>query len=407
MAESAQAGVSVAGPLAGVRVLDVSTLFAGPLIATIMADFGAEVTKIEHPTAGDPARGHGPAKNGVALMWTALARNKKAITLYLGAPEGQEIFRQLVGSTDIVIENFRPGTLERWNLGYQELSKLNEGLILVRVSGFGQFGPYSHRPGFGTLAEAMSGFAHLTGPADGPPTLPPFGLADGTAALAGAAAVMFALYHRDARGGAGQVVDVTLIEPLLTVLGAQPTIFDQLGVLQSRNGNRSGNNAPRNTYRCKDGDWVAVSTSATSVAERVMRLVGHPEVVAEPWFNSGHGRADHADILDRMVAEWVEQRPLDEVLLEFERADAAIAPVYDTRSLMEDPQIVALDAITTVADPELGMVKMQNVMFRLSETPGQIKWTGRPLGADNEEVYRDGLGLSAERLAELQEKRVI
>src|SRR5690606_5390087 len=253
------------GPLTGIRVLDVATLFAGPLAATLLGDFGAEVVKIEHPR-GDPVRGHGAQRDGVGLWWKMLGRIKKSVTLYLGSERGQEIFRQMAAEADVVIENFRPGTLERWGLGYEELSAINPRLVLARVTGFGQFGPYAQRPGFGTLAEAMSGFAAVTGEPDGPPTLPPFGLADGIAALATSFAVMTALRARDAPGR-GQQVDMAIIEPILTLRGPQIIAYDQLGELQTRMGNRSVNNAPRNVYRTADGGWVAVSTSAQSVAE--------------------------------------------------------------------------------------------------------------------------------------------
>ena len=390
--------------LDGVRVIDVATLFAGPLAATILGDFGAEVLKIEHPR-GDPARSHGHAKNGVGLWWKMLARNKKAITLYLGAPAGQDLFRRLVRDADVVVENFRPGTLERWGLGYETLAAINPRLILARVTGFGQFGPYAHRPGFGTLAEAMSGFAHITGQPDGPPTLPPFGLADGIAALATACAILMALRVRDSTGR-GQVIDLAIIEPILTVLGAQPTVYDQLGVVQQRMGNRSANNAPRNTYRTAEGRWVAVSTSTQPVAERVMRLVGRPDVIAEPWFATGHGRAAHADELDAAVGRWIAERSLDEVVSAFEQAEAAVAPIYDVADVLADPQYQALQSIVTVADPELGPLKMQNVLFRLSETPGRIRTTGPRLGEHNAEVF-GRLGIDAEELADLARQGVI
>ncbi|MFF5212769.1 CaiB/BaiF CoA transferase family protein [Streptosporangium sp. NPDC000396] len=383
--------------LDGVRVLDLATLFAGPMAAMLLGDYGAEVIKIEHPAKPDPSRGHGPQ----GLWWKMLGRNKRAITLDLSTAEGQDLLVELVRQADVVIENFRPGTLERWNLSYERLSGANPDLVLARVTGFGQFGPYAKRPGFGTLAEAMSGFAAMTGEPDGPPTLPPFGLADGICALATAFAVMTAL-----RSGRGQVVDLSIIEPILTVLGAQPTIYDQLGVVPPRTGNRSVSNAPRNTYRCKDGAWVAVSTSAQSIAERVMRLVGRPEVIDEPWFASGSGRVAHADELDDAVAAWVAAHTREEVLAAFEQAQAAVAPVYDVRDIMADPQLEALDAITTVEDPELGPVRMQNVMFRLTGTPGEIRWTGRPHGADTDEVL-GALGLSPEELAALRGKGVI
>lgn len=390
--------------LDGVRVIDVATLFAGPLAATILGDFGAEVLKIEHPR-GDPARSHGHAKNGVGLWWKMLARNKKAITLYLGAPAGQDLFRRLVRDADVVVENFRPGTLERWGLGYETLAAINPRLILARVTGFGQFGPYAHRPGFGTLAEAMSGFAHITGQPDGPPTLPPFGLADGIAALATACAILMALRTRDSTGH-GQVIDLAIIEPILTVLGAQPTVYDQLGIVQQRMGNRSANNAPRNTYRTAEGKWVAVSTSTQPVAERVMRLVGRPDVIAEPWFATGHGRAAHADELDAAVGRWIAERSLDEVVSAFEQAEAAVAPIYDVADVLADPQYQALQSIVTVADPELGPLKMQNVLFRLSETPGSIRTTGPRLGEHNAEVF-GRLGIDAEGLADLARQGVI
>lgn len=392
-------------PLDGVRVLDVATLFAGPLIATFLGDFGADVIKIEHPK-GDPIRTHGHSKGGVPLWWKVVGRNKRTVTLNLSTAEGQELFLALAREADVVIENFRPGTLERWNIGPDRLIAENERLVIVRTTGFGQFGPYSARPGFGTLAESMSGFAHITGQPDGPPTLPPFGLADGIAGLAGTAATMFALYSRDARGGKGQVIDLAIIEPILTILGPQPTVYDQLGIVQGRTGNRSFNNAPRNTYRTSDGKWLAISTSATSIAERVMRLVGHPEYIEQPWFGSGAERAKHADELDEAVGSWIAARDQDTVMRAFEEADAAVAPIYDVADVMRDPQYQALHSIIGVPDEELGEVKMQNVMFRMGSTPGAIRWAGRKLGQDNETVYA-AVGVDGERLAELRRKGVV
>ncbi len=390
--------------LEGIRVLDVATLFAGPLAATFLADFGADVLKIEHPR-GDPSRSHGHAKDGIGLWWKMLARNKKAITLYLGSTAGQEIFRELVKDADVVIENFRPGTLERWGLGYEQLSAINPRLILARVTGFGQIGPYAHRPGFGTLAEAMSGFAFMTGQPDGPPTLPPFGLADGIAALTAAYAVMVALRARDA-SGRGQVVDLAIIEPILTVLGGQPTVYDQLGIIQQRTGNRSSNNAPRNTYRAADGKWLAVSTSAQSIAERVLRLVGRPELIEEPWFATGIGRAQHADILDQAVGDWIAVRNSAEVIAAFEAAEAAVAPIYDVADLSADPQYKALGSLIQVPDQDFGPLAMQNVLFRLSETPGSIESTGPHLGEHNDEVF-GRLGIEADRREQLARDGVI
>ncbi|WP_031483442.1 CaiB/BaiF CoA transferase family protein [Streptomyces bicolor] len=391
-----------AAPLAGLRVLDLATLFAGPLAATMLGDFGAEVVKVEHPEKPDPSRGHGPSKDGVGLWWKFLGRNKRTITLNLSKPGGRATFLRLATTADVVIENFRPGTLEKWDLGWPELSAANPRLVLTRVTGFGQFGPYAHRPGFGTLAEAMSGFAALTGEPDAPPTLPPFGLADSIAGLATAYAVLTALAARE-RTGEGQVVDMALIEPMLLALGPQATWYDQLGYVQERTGNRSANNAPRNTYRTADGTWVAVSTSAQSIAERVMHLVGRPDLIDEPWFATGADRARHADVLDRAVGDWIARHTRADVLAAFEKAEAAVAPVQDVREVMTDPQYGALDTITTVDDPELGPLRMQNVLFRLSATPGAIRWAGRPHGADTDEILTD-LGLTPAELAALREE---
>jgi crotonobetainyl-CoA:carnitine CoA-transferase CaiB-like acyl-CoA transferase len=388
-------------PLDGLRVLDLATLFAGPLAATMLGDFGADVIKVEHPRKPDPSRGHGPAKDGVGLWWKLLGRNKRNLTLDLSSRGGRDVLLRLAAQSDVVIENFRPGTLEKWGLGWDELSAANPGLVLARVTGFGQFGPYARRPGFGTLAEAMSGFAAITGEADGPPTLPPFGLADSIAALSTAYAVMAALRSRD-RTGRGQVVDMAIIEPMLTVLGPQPLWYDQLGYVQSRTGNRSGNNAPRNTYRTADGAWLAVSTSAQSVAERVLRLVGHPEFLDEPWFATGSGRAEHADELDEAVGGWIARHDRDEVIAAFEQAEAAVAPVHDIRGVMADEQYRALGSITEVEDEELGTVRMQNVLFRLSETPGAIRWAGRPHGSDTTAVLAE-LGLSEREIVDLRD----
>ena len=398
----------MSGPLQGIRVLDVSTVLAGPLCCQILGDYGADVIKIEHPEKGDSMRGHGPRKDGIPLWWKMLSRNKRCVGLSLSDPDGAGVFLDLVRTADVVVENFRPGTLERWGVGYERMKEVNAGVVLVRVTGFGQTGPYSSRPGFGTLAESMSGFAAITGEPDGPPTLPPFGLADSIAGISAANAAMMALYHRDGRGGTGrgQQIDISILEPIVTVLGPQPIVYDQLGEVQTRRGNRSDNNAPRNTYKTKDGTWVAVSTSADTIARRVMDLVGHPEVIDEPWFATGAGRAAHNDVLDGYVAGWIAQRTRDEVIDAFEAADAAIAPVYDVAGLMDDPHVRATDMITSVADPDFGSVRMQNVLYRMSDTPGSIRWTGRSLGADTDEVL-ESIGVSPQRISELRERGVV
>ena len=397
----------MSGPLQGIRVIDIATLFAGPTAATVLADYGASVVKVEHPR-GDAVRNHGHSKDGVALWWKTLNRNKQAITLDLSTPQGQDLLLRLISEADVLIENFRPGTLERWNLAPDLLMETNPGLVIARVSGFGQFGPYSRRPGFGTLAESMSGFAALTGDRDGPPTLPPFGLADGVAGLSVASAVLMAVLHRDRSDeGRGQVIDCAIIEPIMAMLGPHALVYDQLGIIPPRTGNRSTENAPRNTYLTRDNRWVAISTSAQSIAERVMRLVGFPDLIEEPWFASGRERAKRADLLDKCVGDWIAQRDLEEVVEEFTAAQAAVAPVYDISQIMEDPQYRALDSIVEVDDPQLGRIRMQNLLFRMSETPGEVRWSGRPRGADNRQIYCEELGLSEEELADLARRGVV
>ncbi|OZE21026.1 MULTISPECIES: CaiB/BaiF CoA-transferase family protein [unclassified Rhodococcus (in: high G+C Gram-positive bacteria)] len=394
------------GPLEGIKVLDISTILAGPLVAQILGDFGAEVIKIEHPTKPDGMRGHGLDKDGHPLWWTMIGRNKRTVTLDLGNSQGGALFRRLAAEADVVVENFRPGTLERWGLGYDVLSELNPGLILLRVTGFGQTGPYATRPAFGTLVESMSGFAHLTGEADGPPTLPAFGLADSLAGIAGSSAVSMALLHRTNNGGIGQQIDLDLLSPIMAAVGPGVIYADQLGIDQERTGNRSSNNAPRNLYKTADGHWLAISTSANSIAERVLVLVGHPEVLDEPWFATGRQRAAHADLLDEYVGGWIGERTKDVVIDEFEKAGAAVAPVYKPSDLLSDPQVNAIEMVTTVEDDDLGPVRMQNVMWRMGGSPGRIRYTGRKHGADTDEVLTE-IGCSADEIEAMRRDSVV
>ena len=395
------------GPLAGVRVIDASTILAGPLACQILGDFGADVVKIEHPTKADGMRGHGPAKDGVPLWWKEISRNKRTIGLSLSEPDGAALFLRLAAQADVVVENFRPGTLERWGIGPVELHEANPRLVVLRITGFGQTGPYAARAGFGTLAEAMSGFAHLTGQADGPPTLPAFGLADSIAGIAASSAVSMALLAREKDPeGRGQVIDLNLLEPIMTAVGPGPTVYQQTGEVGTRHGNRSTNNAPRNAYETSDGHWVAVSTSAQSIAERVLRLVGHPEVLDEPWFAAGSTRAEHADVLDEMVGGWIAERTRDEVLAAFEEAGAAVAPIYSARDLVEDPHVRGTGMLREVDDGDLGPMLQHDVMWRMSETPGSIRFTGREHGQDTDEVLGE-LGLDGAELDDLRARGVI
>jgi crotonobetainyl-CoA:carnitine CoA-transferase CaiB-like acyl-CoA transferase len=396
------------GPLEGLRVIDASTILAGPLCAQILGDFGADVVKIEHPVAGDGMRGHGKTKDGLPIWWKEISRNKRTLALNLSAAEGASILLKLAQRSDVLIENFRPGTLERWGIGPDRLHEVNPSLIIVRITGFGQRGPYAARAGFGTLAEAMSGFAYMTGEADGPPTLPAFGLADSLCGIAASSAAAMALWHRERDPDKrGQIIDMSLLEPLMTAVGPAPTVYDQLGIVEERHGNRSTNNAPRNTYRTADGHWLAVSTSAQPIAERVLRLVGHPEVIEEPWFATGDGRAAHADLLDKLVGEWIAERTREDVVDEFTNAGAAIAPVYSAEDIVNDPHIRQTEMLTTVPDPDFGPMLMHNVLWRMSRTPGRIRFTGRPLGADTDALLINELGLDPADVAGLRDRRIV
>jgi crotonobetainyl-CoA:carnitine CoA-transferase CaiB-like acyl-CoA transferase len=394
------------GALDGLRVLDLGVLFAAPLCATLLGDLGADVIKIEHPKHGDPLRGFGWQKNDEALWWKMVARNKRAITLNLSDEAGQEIFLDLVEQADVVLEAFRPGTFERWNLPWERLKERNPNLILVRTSGFGQTGRYSSRPGFGTLAEAMSGFAAITGTADGPPTLPSVALADGVAALASTVMVLAALNHLR-NGGEGQVVDISLVEPLFWLLGPQSTAYDQLGIVQGRTGNASVFTALRNTYQTSDGGWVAISSSSEGIAKRVLRIIGGEEMANDPRFATNTARLAYIEELNAMVAEWMAARTRDEVLAIFEEGEAAIAPVYDAADIAADEYFWEREALVRVPDPELGEIVMQGMIAKLSATPGSIRSTGPKLGQHTDEVLRERLGLDDETIERLRSSGVV
>ena len=390
--------VGSAKPLADVRVLDISNFLAAPLGAMFLADFGADVIKVERPGRGDEVRYWGNDRDGVGLYYKVINRNKKAITLDLHTPLGVEAVKRLVRDVDIVIENYRPGTLERWGLGYDALSAENPALVMVRVTGFGQTGPYRERPGFGTLAEAYAGYAHISGHADGPPLLPGFGLADSTTGLMAAYLAMVAL-HEARRTGRGQIVDLALYETLFTLLGPQVVDYDQLGLVQHRSGSRLPFTAPRNTYRTKDGRWVSIAGSAQSIFERICAALDVPELAQDPRFNENRLRLKNAVALDEALQRAIERFELDELLRRFMRHEAAISPVNDISQIFADAHFAARENIASVPDDELGPLRMQNVVGKFSRTPGAIDAPGPALGAHNREILVERLGFDESELA--------
>jgi crotonobetainyl-CoA:carnitine CoA-transferase CaiB-like acyl-CoA transferase len=395
------------GPLHGLRVVDAATLVAGPMVATMLGEFGADVIKVEQPGTGDPLRTWGDRKDGVGLAWKSVSRNKRCVTIDLRQTDGQALFHQLLDVTDVLVVGNRPSALVRWGIDYESVHPRHPQLVMLHVSGYGRGGPHADRPGFGTLAEAMSGFAQVTGQPDGPPTLPPFMLADGVAAQAATWAVMMALYHRDVRGGQGQLVDVNLIEPLARLVETSTLAFDQLGISPGRVGNRLPASAPRNAYRTADDKWLAISSASPNIAIRVYRSIGRPDLAENPDYVDPIRRQERGLEVDQLVADWVVERTLDEAMKVFLAAEVAAAPVYDAEQLLADEHLVERGTFVRVDDDDLGAVRVQAPVAMLSDTPGHIDHLGPALGADNDVVFGDLLGLDPDRLATLRADGVI
>jgi len=392
------------GALGDLRVIDCSRLIAGGVLATMLADLGADVIKVENPRAGDPLRTW--SKSLGELWWKVYARGKRSITLNLTAPPGQALLRKLVKNADVLIENYVPGTFEKWGLGWEALSRENPRLVMVRVSGWGQDGPYRDRPGFGTMVEAMSGFAATTGPEESP-TLPSFPMADMVAAQAGAVAVLAALHHRDRVSGQGQMIDVPLYEPLLSILGPNPIEYRAHDIVRERIGNRSHNASPRGTYRTSDGKWVALSASTPASADAMFKALGIGRLLADPRFATNDARIANGEAVDQAIAEAIGQRSREEIVRLFETEGLTAAPVYDIADIMEDPHFKARHTFVDLPDAELGTATMSAPTPRLSDTPGTIRWVGPPLGAHNREVYAGELGLSDGEIERLKADGVI
>jgi formyl-CoA transferase len=378
-----------------VRVLDLATMMAAPAAAAYLAEFGADVIKVEKPREGDPQRRWGTRKAGESIFWKSISRNKRSLTLDLRTPRGAEILGLLVRGADVVIANFRPGTLDSWGIGYEWMAAVNPGVILLEISGFGQRGPLARRPGFGTLAEARSGFAHLTGQPEGPPTLPNMGLADGVAGIMGAFAVMLALRARERGDGLGQRIDLSLCDSVLRLI--EPSLLDwsQLGIAGQRTGSRSVHVAPRNVYRCRDGNWVALSASTPSIARRVFAAIGRPELADDPRFADNAARLENVDELDDVIGEWIGRHVAPEVIEIMERAEAAVGPVQDIPQIHQDPSFRERPSFVEVEDPNFGAMRLVDVVPKLSRTPGMVRATGPALGQHTKEILGE-LGLLAE-----------
>jgi crotonobetainyl-CoA:carnitine CoA-transferase CaiB-like acyl-CoA transferase len=391
------------GTLDGVRILDMSRLFAGNLLTQILGDFGADVVKIE-PPEGDTLRGWKTA--GIETHWKIYSRNKKSLCLSLRDPRAVEIIRKLVPSAQIFVESFRPGVLEKMGLSPEALLAINPSLVIIRISGWGQDGPYAQRPGFGTVIEGVSGFAAINGFADREPVLPPMYLADGVAGLYGASAAMMALRQVEVNGGTGQVIDLPLLDPLFAILSPQAANYRLTGKVKSRSGSRSTNSAPRNAYRCRDGHYVSLSGSIQKMTERLFRAIGRPELVDDPRFRTNADRLRHADELDAIIGEFIGARTQQENVAFFEAAEVTIGPIYDTPQIMADPHVIERELIADYPDADMGQIPMHHVVPRFDQTPGSIRTPAPALGQHNRELLNE-IGMSSDDQEALRKAKVV
>lgn len=396
------------GPLKSIRILDLSTMIAAPYGATLLADFGAEVIKIELPGKGDSLRDMGPFKNKEPLRWPALARNKKSLTLDLHQEEAKHIFRQLVRKSDVVIENFRPGTLEKWGLGYEELKKENEKLIMVRVTGYGQTGPNSPKAGFGTPATAYSGFTYLSGYADRAPISPSFSLTDYVTGIYVAFAVAAALYHRDANeNGVGQVVDIGLYESMFRMMEFLVADYDQNGKIKERSAGLSGHSSPAGTFLTKDGHWVVLVTSSDRTFERLAQAMGREDMLKDEKFYTNSVRLQHFDLTNGIVADWVRTIDRNDLFALLEEYGVPVSPINSIKDIFEDEHYRARENIIELSHPRLGTIKMPGIVPKFSATPGEVRHVGPDLGEHTDDILRNVLHYSPEEIVKLREKQVI
>ncbi|HEY8477718.1 MAG TPA: CoA transferase [Chloroflexota bacterium] len=394
-------------PLAGLRVVDLATFLAAPFCATLLGEFGAEVVKVELPGGGDSLRQLGRRLGHSSLWWAQEGRNKRSITCDLRKPEGQEIVRRLVAVSDVLVENFRPGTLERWNLGYEELAKINPGLIMARISAYGQTGPLSPKPGFGRVAHAFSGLTYLAGYPDRPPVIPGTpSIADYLSGAFAAFGVLAAKIHRD-RTGEGQVVDVALYESVFRILEDVAVVYDKFGLVRERQGPDHENSVPHNHYPTRDGKWIAIACTNDRMFQRLMKAMGREDLAEDPAYATMERRLERRAEIDRLVAEWTASMPQAEVLAVLDEAEVPSGPIYSIADIFQDAHYRARESIVEVPDPELGSLRMPAVVPRLSKTPGVVRHLGPRLGEHTEEVLRELLGYSAEEVARLRDAGVV
>ncbi|CAN7736820.1 CoA transferase [Bosea sp. LjRoot9] len=391
------------GSLDGIRILDLSRLFAGNVLTQVLGDFGAEVIKVE-PPEGDTLRAW--KTEGIETHWKVYARNKKSLCLNLRDPRACGLIRDLVPSAQILIESFRPGVLEKMGLSPEALLAINPRLVIIRISGWGQDGPYAQRPGFGTVIEGASGFAAINGFADREPVLPPMYLADGIAGLYGVSAAMIALREVEINGGKGQVVDLPLLDPLFAILSPQAANYRLTGKVKPRTGSRSTNSAPRNAYRCSDGAYVSLSGSIQKMTERLFRAIGRPDLIEDPRFRTNADRLRHVEELDAIIGAFIAQRSQAENVAFFEKAEVTIGPIYDTPQIMADPHVIARELIADYPDPDMGSLPMHHVVPRLTDTPGSIRTKAPRLGEHNREILA-GLGVTEDAIVELAQAGVL
>ena len=397
-------------PLEGLRVLEFGALIAGPFATRIMAEFGAEVIKVERPGAGDPLRvwRYVDPRTETSLWWALQSRNKKLVTLNLGHPDGQALAKRLAAEADILVENFKPGTLEKLGLGWNVLRELNPRLILVRVSGYGQTGPYRDRPGFANIGEAMGGIRYVTGEPGRAPVRSGISLGDSLASLYAVIGALMAVHARDVLGrGEGQVVDVALYEAVFNLMESLIPEYDVAGIVRERTGSSLPGITPSNTYCSGDGSYVAIGGNSDAIFKRLMKAIGRPELGEDPRYRTNADRTEHAEELDSLIEDWVRQHTTEEIMQSLDEAAVPVGPIYSVEDIVEDEQYHARDMLLETELEGIGTVKMPGLVPKLSETPGEVEWYGGPLGAHNEEVYGGLLGLSAEEIARLTEEGVI